>query len=775
MNSLISKPKSLLEPNKFTVWLFGKGLYIQRFFRVTTSILLIGYVAYAVNNWMEVKKQVELELDHVNKLLSQTIESTFQHHETVLRVLGQRFLDINADTHPERGRSLIEELIRVNPAMVGFGLAQPNGQLLIVSGVPPGKPLPNLLLQPESTSTFLKAFDTDRLVVGRTYFMQLFDKWLIPIRIGVRDEKGVVKLVMAAGLSIEAPEALWNAIKLPDGMRVTLLRHDGFIQLSLPTTAEGGRFNYDDPVPDGWASARHKPMQRDPFYRDSIAVSGYLREGSMRTFVSYPRRHLWQLLSRQMFFPTLLFSAAFLLTWILFHNIVRNQQRRENRLIYQAHFDALTDLPNRFLALNQLEQLLNQARQHDHKVAVLFLDLDDFKKVNDSLGHEVGDQILMEAAQRLRDSVRSDDTVARLGGDEFVVMLGGIKSAHDAQSIAEKLLDQFQTPYQWGHRELVLTASIGIAIYPDDGDCQAELMRNADSAMYYSKRQGRNVYHFFTNTMNQNATRRLLLEEQLRGALERDELSLYYQPLIDVAAGSMAGVEALLRWHNPVLGAVSPEEFIPIAEQSGLIVPIGRYVIKKALNCAARWQDCYRWNLKISVNLSPRQFRDPTLLSYIEQTLAQTGVSSDSLELEITEGVLISSHADIELSLNALNELGVSIAMDDFGTGYSSLSYLRRYPFDTLKIDRSFVSDITIDPQDRELVNAVIAMAHSLGLTVVAEGVESEAELNYLNDRGCDLAQGYLFSRPLSEPDLVAWAEMHGQFNGQQSIARVTT
>ena len=734
----------------------------------------MGYVAYAVNNWMEAKKQVELELDHVNKLLNQTIESTFQHHETVLKVLGQRFLDIDADSHPERGRSLIEELIRVNPTMIGFGLAQPDGQLLIVSGVPPGKPLPNLLHQTESSSTFLKAFDTDRLVVGRTYFMQLFDKWLIPIRIGVRDEKGVVKLVMSAGLSINAPEALWNAVKLPDGMRVTLLRHDGFIQLSLPITAAGGKVNYDDPVPDSWASARHKPMQRDPFYPDSIAVSGYLREGSMRTFVSYPRRHLWRLFSKQMLLPTLLFSAAFLLTWILFQNIVRNQRRRENRLIYQAHFDALTDLPNRFLALNQLEQLLKQAQQHDHKVAVLFLDLDDFKKVNDSLGHEVGDQILMEAAQRLRDSVRSDDTVARLGGDEFVVMLGGIKSAHDAQSIAEKLLNQFQTPYQWGHRELVLTASIGISIYPDDGDCQAELMRNADSAMYYSKRQGRNVYHFFTNTMNQNATRRLLLEEQLRGALERDELSLCYQPLIDVAAGTMTGVEALLRWHNPVLGAVSPDEFIPIAEQSGLIVPIGRYVIEKALSCAARWQERYRWNLKISVNLSPRQFRDPTLLPYIEKTLAETGVSSDSLELEITEGVLISSHPDIELSLNALNELGVSIAMDDFGTGYSSLSYLRRYPFDTLKIDRSFVSDITIDPQDRELVNAVIAMAHSLGLTVVAEGVENEAELNYLNTRGCDLAQGYLFSRPLTELDLVNWAEMHGQCGGQHTGARVT-
>ena len=771
---MITQPKSSLETNRIFVWLFGKGLYIQRFFRATTTILLCGYLAYAGNSWLEVKKQLAAELDHVNGLFSQTIESIFQHHETVLKILGQRFLDIDAANHPERGRHLIEELMRVNPSMAGFGLAQPNGQLLIVSGVPSGKPLPNLLLQQESAATFLKAFDTDRLVVGRTYFMQLLKKWLIPIRIGVRDTQGYVKLVMAAGLNINAPEALWNAIALPAGMRITLLRDDGFVQLSLPVSEQSSSVDYTHPNPDHWFSGIHKPLQRDPFHADGLAVSRHMRAGSMRAFVSYPKLHLWKLFGSQMTMPTLLFSTAFLLTWILFHNVLRNQRRHENRLFYQAHYDALTDLPNRFLALNHLEQLLQKAVEHDHKVAVLFLDLDDFKKINDSLGHEVGDQLLIEAAQRLRNSVRSDDTVARLGGDEFVVMLGGLKSAADAQSVAEKLLNQFQNPYQWGHRELVLTLSIGIAVYPDDGDSQAELMRNADSAMYYSKRQGRNVYHFFTNTMNQNASRRLLLEEQLRGALDREELSLFYQPQIDVSTGGMAGVEALLRWNNPLLGFVSPVEFIPIAEQSGLIVPIGRYVILQALTSIAHWKQSYGWNLKISVNLSPRQFRDPTLLQYIQQTLAKTGVSSDCLELEITEGVLISSHANIDQSLSRLHEMGVSIAMDDFGTGYSSLSYLRRYPFDTLKIDRSFVSDITLDPKDRELVNATIAMAHGLGLTVVAEGVESEDELNYLNKRGCDLAQGYLFSRPLSATDLTAWAEKRGAPGRQQTFTRIT-
>ncbi len=738
--------------------LFGKGQYINRFFRVTTTLLFVGLISYAGNHWLEVREQVKAELDYINGLFNQTIESVFQHHETVLKILGQRLLDIDASNYPERGRGLVEDLIQVNPAMAGFGLAQPNGQLLIVSGIPAGKPLPNLLQQTASTSTFLKVFKTNRLVVGRTYFMPLLKKWLIPIRIAVKDGEKRIKLVMTAGLNINASEAMWNAIELPEDMRITLLRQDGFVQLSLPTSGVDSSAVYDDPVPDSWASAVHKPLQEDPFYPASVAVSSYLREASMRAFVSYPRLHLWHLFRQQMIMPMFLFSAAFLLTWALFNSASRSQQRYENRLLQHAHFDALTNLPNRLLALDRLDQLLKEAQREDHKVAVLFLDLDDFKKINDSLGHDVGDQLLIEAAQRLRDSVRSDDTIARLGGDEFVVLLGGLKSPIDAQAVAEKLLYQFQKPYRWDHRELVLTLSIGIAIYPDDGSSLAELLRNADSAMYFSKKQGRNVSHFFTSTMNQDATRRLVMEEQLRGALERNELYLCYQPLIAVSSGRLTGAEALLRWNNPVLGGVSPEEFIPIAEQCGLIVPIGRYVLEQAMNSVAQWNNTYGWNLKISVNLSPCQFRDSNMLPFIQQTLAKTGVKSEYLALEITEGVLISSHANIDESLAALSEMGITIAMDDFGTGYSSLSYLRRYPFHTLKIDRSFVSDITTDPHDRELVNAVIAMAHSLGLEVVAEGVESEAELTYLKSRGCDMAQGYLISRPLPEPDLIEWA-----------------
>lgn len=744
------KLQSVKEPNSTAERLFSKGSQIKKFYLVTAAILLIGFISYAVSSWIDVRKQVESDLNHINRLFSQSIESAFLHHETVLKILGLRFLDIDAGNYPERGRGLIDDLMEVNPAMAGFGLSQPNGQLLLVSGIPAGKPLPNLLEQIRSTATFMQVFDTNRMVVGRTYFMPLLNKWLIPIRIAVRDEQNFVKLVMSAGLDVDASGALWNATALPEKMRITLLRQDGFVQLSLPTLVSDRIAIYDEPFLGELIPAIHRPLDQDPFYPESNAVSSSLLDGQMRSFVSYPGSHLWDKLSHQLVMPTLLFTAAFLLTWILFRSVLRNQRHYESQLLNQAHFDALTNLPNRFLALDRLTQLLKEAKRDNEKVAVLFIDLDDFKKINDSLGHEMGDKILVQAAGRLSEAVRAGDTIGRLGGDEFVVLLGGINDAIDARSVAENLLDHFQEPYRLDNRELALTASIGIAIYPDDGASPAELLRNADSAMYHSKEQGRNIYHFFTEAMNKDVTRRLLLEEYLRGALERDELYLCYQPLVDVVTRSIIGTEALLRWTNPTLGTVTPDEFIPIAEQSGLIVPIGRFVLNNALKMNALWQDCCGQDLKISVNLSPRQFRDPDLLTFIQQTLKQTGIRGASLELEITEGVLMSSHTQVDAALAALSDLGISISMDDFGTGYSSLSYLRSYPFDTLKIDRGFVNDITVDPQDRELVNAAIAMAHSLGLKVVAEGVETEEQFSLLAAQGCEIVQGYLFSKPVS-------------------------
>jgi diguanylate cyclase (GGDEF)-like protein/PAS domain S-box-containing protein len=420
-----------------------------------------------------------------------------------------------------------------------------------------------------------------------------------------------------------------------------------------------------------------------------------------------------------------------------------------------AYFDTLTLLPNRFLALDRLTQMLNEAERNNEKTAVLFLDLDDFKKVNDSLGHEVGDKLLIEAATRLKNIIRKEDTVGRLGGDEFIILLRGLTDEHNALSIVKNLLRTFRDPFKIDDRELILTLSIGIAMFPDNGKDTSELLRNADTAMYKAKSLGRNTYSFFNKEMNLHMLRRLEIEEQMRGALERGELEVYYQPQIDAITKQVIGAEALLRWYNPILGHVTPDEFIPIAENTGLIVPIGQFVLKQALSFLNVWETTKNISLRIAVNLSPRQFRDSKLISFIDTSLIEANIPADKLELEITEGVLMIGQAYIDEALIKLHKLGIKLSMDDFGTGYSSLSYLREYSFDILKIDRSFVAGIASKQSDCALVKATIAMARSLGLKVVAEGVETQEQSELLSQLKCDYLQGYYFSKPITSKELL--------------------
>ncbi len=422
----------------------------------------------------------------------------------------------------------------------------------------------------------------------------------------------------------------------------------------------------------------------------------------------------------------------------------------EEKIIHQAHYDALTELPNRFLALDRLTQLFNEAERNDELVAVFFLDLDDFKKVNDTLGHEVGDKVLVETAHRLTSDLRMGDTIGRLGGDEFIVLLSGLSSVKDSQRIAENLLRQFRSPFIIDDREIVLGASIGIAIYPVDAKTPSEILRNADSAMFHAKRQGRNTYEYFTKDMNHDVSKRLTVEEQLYNALDNNEFEVYYQAKIELSTGKIMGAEALLRWDNPVLGKVSPDEFIPIAEQTGFIVPLGQYVLVEALKVTAYWHEKYDSTLHIAVNLSPRQFRNSGLVEFVEMIMQQTGVSSKYLELEVTEGMLMGGHQYIMDTLDSLEQRGITISMDDFGTGYSSLSYLQNYPFSVLKIDRSFINGMMDNAENRELVQAIIAMAHALKLQVVAEGVETREQRDHLKKWGCDYVQGYFFSKPVT-------------------------
>ncbi|WP_394189112.1 EAL domain-containing protein [Pseudoalteromonas atlantica] len=415
----------------------------------------------------------------------------------------------------------------------------------------------------------------------------------------------------------------------------------------------------------------------------------------------------------------------------------------------QAHFDSLTALPNRFLSLDRLSQMLGSVKKKHEKAAVFFLDLDNFKKVNDSLGHEVGDKLLIEAAHRLKHALKQDDTVGRLGGDEFIVLISNLNDESNAKAITERLLNAFREPFKLEGRELILTLSIGIAMSPKDGTSASELLRNADTAMYQAKALGRNTSSFFTQQMNTAMQRRFEIEEQMQNALTKNEFTVYYQPQIDVKTNTLIGAEALLRWQNNKLGAITPDEFIPIAEQTGLIIPIGEFVIKQALLFLKEWQASHKQKYTMAVNLSPCQFRDPELLNMILHSLNENNINHECLELEITEGVLMNEQDSIREALMQISKLGIKLSMDDFGTGYSSLSYLRQYSFDVLKIDRSFINAITDNKADCNLVKAAIAMSHSLEIKVVAEGVETKEQLDLLNTLYCDIAQGFYLSKPL--------------------------
>lgn len=425
------------------------------------------------------------------------------------------------------------------------------------------------------------------------------------------------------------------------------------------------------------------------------------------------------------------------------------QQRAQEHIHRLAHHDPLTGLDNR-LSLNlRLDQLLARARRAQGTAAVMFIDLDHFKKINDTHGHQTGDLLLQAVANRLRDLLREVDTIARLGGDEFIIVTDCAITPDAASSIAVRIVDALAAPFTLAGKTIHTGTSVGVAIYPADGADSATLLRHADTAMYAAKSQGRGNFQFFSSAMNQATHDRLLMENRLAQALEKQEFELYLQAQVETASGRVVGAEALLRWHHPELGMVSPDRFIPIAEESGLILPLGDWVLRRAAQLLVRWREQDLGHLRLAVNLSARQCRGGSLLPLLDRLLADNGIAPDLLELEITESAAMQDPERSRTLLRELRSRGIKVAIDDFGTGYSSLSYLKQFELDRLKIDRSFVKDIETDPNDAVIVGATIALAHTLGLEVIAEGVETAAQRTFLCSKGCETAQGYLFAKPL--------------------------
>ena len=451
-----------------------------------------------------------------------------------------------------------------------------------------------------------------------------------------------------------------------------------------------------------------------------------------------------------------------------FNRMLEQLQRRDEQIRHLAYFDSTTELPNRVHFKELLNHAIVNARRYGRKGALLYLDLDRFKLINDTLGHDAGDRLLQSFAQRLSTGLRDADvvarlvdgcsaTVARLGGDEFTVMLGEIKDPADAVRVAERILELLEEPFDLGNQSVVIGSSIGIALFPDDGEDPDRLLKNADAAMYHAKDQGRNNVQFYRERLSARNLQRITMERELRAALENGEFCLHYQPLTEMRSWQVVGFEALLRWRHPRQGLILPGAFIALAEETRLILPIGDWVIEQACAQAQSWAAGGLGPFRISVNLSASHLQRERFVDRLATLLASSGATPDLLELEITETMMMVDPADTATKLDAIRALGVTLAIDDFGTGHSSLSYLKRFPLNRLKIDRSFISDIASDADDEAIVSAIIAMAHNLKVEVVAEGVETERQLEFLRLRHCDLIQGYLVSKPMPAEDVVPW------------------
>jgi diguanylate cyclase (GGDEF)-like protein/PAS domain S-box-containing protein len=433
---------------------------------------------------------------------------------------------------------------------------------------------------------------------------------------------------------------------------------------------------------------------------------------------------------------------------------ISRRMEREARIQHLAYYDPLTGLPNRALLHDRLQQAVAEADRHQRQVGVMLLDLDRFKDINDSLGHDAGDQLLKSVSERLAGAVRKGDTVARLGGDEFVVILPDLVHTDDAARVAHKVMEAFARPFHLLSRELYVGTSVGITIYPHDDRSVPNLMRNADIAMYRAKEAGRNAYQFYTAEMTVRVEERLAIENDLQRALRENEFFLVYQPIVDIRSERIVGVEALLRWRHPTRGTLLPERFIALAEETGLVVPIGEWVLQTACRQGADWRQRGLPNLRIGVNLAARHFRQPSLLHAVRQAQAQTGFELRHLELELTESTLFGQDPPTISPLEVLSEMGVSLAIDDFGTGYSNLGYLQRFPIRTLKIDRSFIRGVPHDPDSTAIATTIITLAHSLGMRVVAEGVETAEQLQFLRRHHCDAYQGFYLADPLPPTEL---------------------
>ena len=755
---------------------------LRGLFRALTLLVLVLYAGAAVQAWLDSVDEARTELVHINSMLVQGTRTTLKGHEFVLGGLQGQLVSLGALDEPERGRALIERMNAIDTGMAGFGLARPDGQLVLVSGIPAGEPLPNLATREESADSFAEVLHSRHLRTGRPYYFAQLGHWVVPIRVPVLDASGQVSAVMTAGYAIEGGTTAWANMVLPPNTWVALARSDGY-PVYLQPLPDGPHEQvvesiYGQPVaPD--VMKRISAISQDdaflrlylPRYDDEFFVAfTRLRDVGLVAVTFSPRSTVIAQWLLRMLMPTAL-MAVFLIGGLLAYRRARQQQERvqarldssrqelvdrSDKLVYQARHDSLTGLPNRLVLHERISQFIDASVESGDRAALLLLDLDRFKEINDTLGHHFGDEVLAQLGPRLEQACELPCALtARLGGDEFTILLTDIEGSEKATAVARRVVEVMSQPCVVEGVEMRVSASVGIAYYPDDADDSHGLLRAADVAMYQAKALSLGMLEYDLSFDNYTPER-LALAAELAQAVQQRQLVLHYQPKIDIASGETVGFESLVRWNHPRRGLLYPGSFIDLVEMSEVVHPFTESIINLAL---ADKQRLHQLGLHqpVSINLSARNLADGRCLAELKACLQRYQLPVSEVDLELTETSLMHDPAGATELLMQFTEMGVGIAIDDYGAGYSSLAYLRQLPVNALKIDQSFVKDLASNEQNRLIVRSTIGLAHSLNLKVIAEGVEDAESLALLRDMGCDQAQGYFLSRPMTLDAVVGW------------------
>jgi len=736
---------------------------LRRAFYAFLAIGMSGFIVLGFYNWDREVADARGNLLVLSDFLASATQAFFDDLGHGLQPLGQLLQRIDVINHPETARPYLEKFQDRYPQIGAMAVFDTYGRMLINTATRPGQPLPDFRKTPAYLTPFHAAMMSKSLyTIGRPEYGQVIHEWRFPFRYTMRSDTGEAIFMIQAAIPLESGIRFLRDMSLPEHSLVGILREDGLQQARWPV---------DDPAKVygkglNGPLVRHikaNPDQRkgnftghSPWmFTQHQRLGGYshLATLPMYAYVSIPYDYVWHKWwehNSPVFGMFLVFM--FIFGVIAFWVTVQERQHSEE-LMSQAMSDSLTGLANRAGAENLLEQQIRQAQRFDRPFTIMFFDLDRFKDINDSLGHGIGDQLLVEVGQRIRSILRQDDMLARLGGDEFLIILPGV-SLHAAEATARRIIDAFEKPFIVEKQRLKMSCSMGIALFPEHGTDWVTLLKHADTAMYEAKRLGRSGFACYEGGLGVRLEQRIKLEARLNDALAQEQFELHYQPIFDLKTGDIISAEALLRWKDHEGNAYQPADFIPIAEETGLILPLGEWVLKTACAQAKHWSE-QGFDIIVAVNLSTRQFLDPDLTEKVIKVLADHKLPPSQLELEITEGAaMLDPESSVDV-LGKLKEIGVRIAIDDFGTGYSSLSYLKRIPADTIKIDKSFVDGVADESDDRVIARSIIALANALDKHTVAEGIETNAQKSALLEIGCARGQGFLYSYPYPAPEFM--------------------